>query len=88
MEEHTIAVVASNLTAAYFSGGTPAPETEGPSGTTPTGASGDGRFAAVIEKFHEFSAALREHARREYEEAQREEARAEEEDADKPVHVY
>ncbi|HEX9950651.1 MAG TPA: hypothetical protein VGB53_02705 [Rubricoccaceae bacterium] len=82
MEEHTIAIVASNLTAAYFSGVAP--------GAAQTSDADAERFTAVIGKYHEFSAALREHVRQQYEHAQREEEQIEEEqdDVDKPIHVY
>jgi hypothetical protein len=90
MEEHTIAIVASNLTAAYFSGMAPHAELAAAPSATPPGDADADRFAAVIEKFHEFSAVLREQAHQEYEQAQREEEQIEQEqdDADKPIHVY
>ena len=89
MEEHTIAIVASNLTAAYFSGLARHAELATAPSVSPGDADAD-RFAAVIEKFHAFSAVLREQAHQEYEQAQRQEEQIEQEqdDADKPIHVY
>ena len=82
MEEHTIAVVASNLTAAYYAHGAPH---EGPG---PTGDTDAGRFTAVLRTFAEFEAALRERVHQEYERAQREAEQEQVEDADKPVQPY